>query len=154
TANGFTIDFQMDRTVDGSLPLDVNALGGSVFIQGDVNMSAHVHLHLVFGGDAQGFFLDPNGPMASGQPGRELAVSDVQVDGANVTAGGDLGIADITLSNLQLMLDPGVQFTVDLQSTGPDPFTGATDGLIRPYDLPELADAIVVQVTGTGTGHD
>src|SRR6185295_3730394 len=61
TEQGDTTLFDLtisNRTVEGAAELDIDALGGALFLHGDVEMSAVIDLHLVFGVDGQGFFVE------------------------------------------------------------------------------------------------
>ncbi|HEY4634069.1 MAG TPA: hypothetical protein VIH00_09155, partial [Candidatus Limnocylindrales bacterium] len=146
TADTTTIDMRIVRDVDGAGEIDVDALAGAIFLKGSGEFSADVTLHLVFGVDEHGFFIDPT-------PDPELTVRNLQVQG-DAEAGGNLGLLDVQVSDFDLTTDPGVALSVDLVEPGPDPFTGATDGKIRLYELDRLSDLFHVRATGSPTAND
>ena len=53
-------DTTIDRELVGSGDIEVEAFGGKVTLEGHVEYSFHLALHLVFGVDAKGFFIDTN----------------------------------------------------------------------------------------------
>ncbi|HAM72036.1 MAG TPA: hypothetical protein DCM86_10370, partial [Verrucomicrobiales bacterium] len=139
TGGGFLFDVTVARTVDGGTALDLEAFGGALSLKGDIHLSADVALHLVFGADAQGFYLVPT---AAGD--HALALGNLKVDGS-LTATGDIGIISVSLSQATLSFDPSVQLTLDLTEPG----AGEVDGKIRISDFSaSLGDLIQVNLAG------
>jgi hypothetical protein len=110
-----------------------------------------VRLHLVFGVDSQGFFIDPNAAVdANGNIDPTLQISNVQVQDSRIT--GMAGMFFISLDNVQVTTDPSVALDISLPAVPVDPLTGATDGKVRFYDLtPSYLDGISAQFTGSHT---
>src|SRR5262249_46297984 len=134
-SGGVRFDMRVDKDVDGLSSLNLQAFGGAFSLQGNLDVTAEVHLHLVFGADAGGFYIDADGPKdAAGNPEPELVVDHIGINGG-VEADGGFGILEISATDASLTLDPGVKLTADLLEPGPDQFTGQTDGQIRIYDL-------------------
>ena len=51
-------DATINKTLDGTTDLDLEALGGTVSLTGSVDVSMMVHVHLIFGVDSEGFYID------------------------------------------------------------------------------------------------
>jgi Ca2+-binding RTX toxin-like protein len=134
---GVRFDMTVSRELSGRGELDLRGLGGAVNIGGQVDVSANVALHLVFGLDADGFYVD-----AEGDPEPELTVSQFRLEG-DVSGSGRLGMLEVELVDGVLVADPRVHLSVDLREPGPDPLTQQTDGRVRGYEWtqPELFDA-------------
>src|SRR5205807_2705351 len=122
--NVLRFDMTVQKTLSGQALLDVSALSGAVKLNGTLDLSADVTVHLIFGVDDSGFFIDP-----VSNSGPELIVSNVRVTG-DVTGEGQLGFLGVTLSGGTLTLDPGVKLTVKLHAPSND-----SNGLIRLDDL-------------------
>jgi hypothetical protein len=144
-ANGVTrFDVQVHKTLSGTADLNLDGLGGSLNIGGSIDVSADVALHIVFGVDANGFFIDPRG---TSDP--LLTVSNLQIDG-NVQGAGQFGFLDVTLNGATLTVDPAVQITVQLQTPANSP-----DGLIRLDQLTtESPSLFAATITGNPNGSD
>jgi hypothetical protein len=144
-ANGVTrFDVQVHKTLSGTADLDLNGLGGSLNIAGSIDVSADLALHLVFGVDSHGFFIDPRG---TADP--FLTVSNLQIDG-NIQGTGQLGFLDVTMSGATLTVDPAVQITVQLQ-----PPANSPDGLIRLDELTTQSPSLFsATITGNPNGSD
>src|SRR5262249_30327029 len=69
-------DMTVARTFGGQANLDVGALGGLLSLSGDATFSLDATLHLVFGVDDRGFFIDPGAV-----DGPELKLSNLQLLG-------------------------------------------------------------------------
>ena len=54
-------DMTVKKTLSGQALLDVSALSGAVKLNGTLDLSADVTVHLIFGVDDSGFFIDPVG---------------------------------------------------------------------------------------------
>jgi 6-phosphogluconolactonase (cycloisomerase 2 family) len=146
-AQGFPrFDVQIDKTLDTTADLDLQALGGALSLTGTIDLSLDVHAHLVFGLDTHGFYLDPSAPRdAQGRPEPELTLSNLQVSG-DLTGAGNFGFLQVAIDNPTLTVDPSVRLTVDIQ----DP--GTADGKLRASDLLSLAPGLFeATVTGTHT---
>ena len=77
TADAFMFDITVAKTVDGDANLDLEALGGTLFVHGNIHLScAHVALHIVVGGDSQGFYILPTAP-----DDHAITFNNIQVDG-------------------------------------------------------------------------
>src|SRR5262249_3042840 len=71
-------DVQFTKTIDGNTGLNLQALGGALSLNGSVDVSVDVHVHLVFGLDGQGFYIDADAPQdALGNPEPELTLSNL-----------------------------------------------------------------------------
>ncbi len=123
--NVTTFDVRVLKTLAGTADLAVNALGGTLDLEGHVEISADVALHIVVGIDADGFFIDAD---ASGEP--ELVVGNVRI-GGQLDAEGRFGMLGVTMAGATLAMDPLVKLSIDLA----DPGTVAADGMIRVYEL-------------------
>ncbi len=143
----------INKTLDGTATLDLQALGGSLTLVGTVDVSMLVHLHLVFGDDSQGFYLDTAGAVnAEGQPLPILTVDHIQLDpDPNLEATGDFGLFDITATNLALSVAPGIGLAVTLPLESLDTVSGVTDNRLRVGDfatMDELATTTLVSAPG------
>ena len=129
TEDGVTrYDVTIAKSLDGSANLDVQAevLGGMVQLRGDLEMTADIVLHVVFGVDANGFFIDPlNGANAT-----ELSISNIRVNG-DVEGEGSLGFLGVELTDATLSLDPQIEIAVKLLDPN-------NDGLVRRNELDRL----------------
>ena len=138
-AGGVTLfDVRVEKDVDGAADLDINALGGAVTLRGNVDLEAEIKLHLVFGVDDQGFFIDTT---AAGEP--ELTVNHLHVHG-EVSAAGHIGLVDLRLDEMEIDVDPSVSIALDIAHDG---------GILRLQDFGDLLDALHVEVSG-GDGPD
>ena len=135
-----TFDVRLEKTLGGLADLSIDALNGALELTGVAEITADLALHIVFGVDAGGFFIDPN---AAGEP--ELTVGNVRI-GGDVSAVGRFGLLGVTMDNATLAMDPGVTLAVDLA----DPGTGSADGLIRAH---ELQAAVTDWASATITGN-
>jgi hypothetical protein len=102
-------DVTIDKTLTGEIPLDVEAMDGQAQIEGSASISADVILHLIFGEDDNGFFIDTAGAQSP-----NLTIKNIQITG-DVQGEGQFGFAGVTLEDAQLQLDPNVAVTVTLQ---------------------------------------
>ncbi|MCI0636486.1 MAG: hypothetical protein L0206_21590, partial [Actinobacteria bacterium] len=102
--DGTTIAFDVtvDRPITGVADLDLEVLGGSLFLKGLITASVDVALHVRFGVDDQGVFIDSN---PDGAP--ELMLRNLTLAG-DIVAGGHLGLLDVALSNPSITTDPAV----------------------------------------------
>ncbi len=142
-------DVHIKKTLTGSADLKVQALGGAVDLEGTLEVSANVSLHVVFGVDADGFFID-----AASNSDPELVINNLRISG-EAKGAGRLGFLEVTLSNATLEVDPGVTLSVKLHEPGPDPFSNQQDGLIRVYELDsDLTDLVSVTLAGNPSADD
>ena len=126
---------------EADLDLDFDLLGGHVNLQGLIGIDAAVELNLVFGVDANGFFIDTTG----GTP--ELQVRDLQLDG-QAEASGRFGFLDVEARTTVLDVDDSVGLNVDLLDPG-------GDGKLRLSDLGfSLGDKVDLSVTGNPSADD
>src|SRR5262249_47347128 len=89
---GVRYDVRFTKTLTGEADVNLSAFGGSLFLHGDVEISTDVTVHLVFGVDAQGFYIDAGAPRdAQGNPEPELTLGNIRV-GGDFEAGGAFGI--------------------------------------------------------------
>ena len=66
--------------------MHAGVLGGSLDLSGNIEVGAQVALHLVFGIDSGGFFIETDGT------GSGLTIGDVQLEG-DLNAGGRFGFS-------------------------------------------------------------
>ena len=122
-------------TLSGMSAFDVEGLGGKVALSGTLDISADISIHIVFGVDDEGFFIDANGPRDDhGEPVPEISVTNLQIDG-EVTVDGRFGFLEVLMPSATLSVDPTIELTVDLVEPGPDAVSGVIDGLIRLDEL-------------------
>ncbi len=127
-----TFDVQVTKTLDGHTDLDLQALGGDISVSGTADVSADITLHIIFGVDADGFFID-----TAGNPDPLLTVGNVQLE-EGVEGDGRFGFTDVTLTDGTLTFDPLVKLSVALRETGPDPVTGKQTSRLR---LSQMGDS-------------
>ncbi|HEV3003498.1 MAG TPA: hypothetical protein VGX78_03515, partial [Pirellulales bacterium] len=150
TATETRFDVHIQKTVSGTADLNVDesALGGSISLHGQLDVSADISLHLVFGVDAHGFFIDTT------QTDPELVINNLHVSG-DVTGAGSIGFLGVTLTGGTITFDPADSLSISLHEPGPDPFTNVTSGLIRPYELDALPTSFATaQIQGGTSGKD
>src|SRR5262249_38269727 len=75
SGDGFVFDMTVATTLDGVTALDLEAFGGTLFLQGNIHLSVDIGLHLIFGVDSQGFFFQPTAP-----GDHTLTLSHIQID--------------------------------------------------------------------------
>jgi hypothetical protein len=137
-------DVTITKTLTGQTQLALSALGGTVDVNGTLDISALVHVHFVFGVDSQGFYIDTRG---NSDP--EIVFSNIKVvPDDNFDVGGDFGFFDISVNSLTVTLASGVELDVTLNAPAIDPITGATDGKLRIYEYGSIADLATSTVTG------
>src|SRR5262249_35571029 len=91
----FVVD--LTRTLSGTADVDLSAFGGSLTLAGSVTVSADVELHLVFGVDANGFYIDPLASELMGGP--ELLIHHITIDASTLDASGDFGLVNVDISS-------------------------------------------------------
>ncbi|MEX0642951.1 MAG: hypothetical protein WD468_09640 [Pirellulales bacterium] len=129
-------DVGIRKSLSGDADFDFDALGGAVTLGGTIEITADVTIRLVFGVDERGFFIE-----AAGGGGPEVIIDNLRF-GSHVEAEGLFGILGVELRDARLTVDSDVRLAIDLREPGPDPFTGASDGLIRLYELDPEADRL------------
>ncbi len=138
-------DVTIDRTFTGDANLGVS--DGLFSLAGSASFSVEASLHIVFGLDGQGFFLDPSK--------FQLTLNHIQLLG-DLSASGRIGFLGVTVSDARLTVDPNVQVVITMQDPGPDPVTGVDDGLVRPADFAVYSPSSLyaMQVNSAGGGKD
>ena len=116
-------DVTISRHFEGTSGLDIQALG-LIELTGKLTVGADVTMHMTFGLDASGFFIDPD---ADADP--EFVISNLSVD--EVEGHGKFGFLGVEVVEASLVMDEDVRIEIDYQPPGPGPFTGIDDGLIR-----------------------
>jgi hypothetical protein len=139
-----TFDVQVTKTLDGPADLDLEALGGDINVSGTADISADVTIHIVFGVDSEGFFINT---VSNTDP--VLTVSNVKLEDS-VQGEGRFGFTEVALTDGTLSLDPLAKLSVTLRDPGPDPATGKVTGLLR---LSQTADSPDQLATAT-LSHD
>ena len=136
-------DLQIVKDLSGDATVHVGEDGTSIQIDGTAGITAQVALHLTFGVDTNGFFVD-----ASANPDPELVVSNIRID--DIDANGRFGLTDVSVSNPQLTFDPLVKLSADLREPGVDPvFGGSADGLLRLNELDANTPGLVQGTVST-----
>ncbi len=124
------IDMTVEGPLGGSAGLDLRGLGGNVEMSGLLEVDADLKLHLVFGVDEGGFFIEPG---SAGDA--ELVVSNLRIrslaDGGSVKGTGRIGFLGIDVTEASLTVGPNVRFVADIVTPGADPVTGLDDGKVR-----------------------
>ena len=144
--NGVTsYDLEVRKSLAGTTDLDVqaDALGGLVQLNGTLDMTADIVLHVQFGVDANDvFFIDPlNGQAA------ELSISNIRING-EVEGEGSLGFLGVELTEATLSLDPEIEIAVKLLDPN-------DDGFVRRNELTgNIRDVADLQLRGNPTADD
>jgi hypothetical protein len=119
-------------------------LGGTVDLDGSIDISANLTLHIGLG-STTGFYLQP---LAGSAP--EITFDHIRTNG-ETRAEGQLGFLGVTLTDGTLTMDPAVKIAVKLS----DPGTDAADGKIRLTELDaDAAKLAKTTVTGNPTADD
>ncbi len=140
-ANG-EYDVTINKTLDGTVPLDFQALGGTVTVAGSIDLTATVHVHMVFGVDSEGFYIDAGALVnAQDQPTPIMTVNNIQVEaGGDFSAVGDFGIFNITASDPSFSIAPGIGLAVYLPLQSLDSVTGQIGGHLYVPDFAAITD--------------
>ena len=143
--NSALYDFHMTKTLSGQANLDVlaSALGGTIQLSGDLDLIADVAVHLQFGVDDNGFFIEPNSP---GDP--LFAVSNILVNG-QIQGAGRLGILGVDLTGGTLVVDPAVKLQLNLNQPANPP----AGGLLRLSDLVRESDSLLSAALSGGSSQ-
>jgi hypothetical protein len=116
-----------------------------VDLEGTLDIRAALSVHLVFGVDANGFFIDPNS-----SPDPEVTVSNFQI-GGKVQGSGRFGFLEVKLTNATLNVDPQVKVAINLH----DPGTGGADGRSRLDEVgAPIAKLASAQLQGNPSADD
>src|SRR5207244_3191875 len=145
TGGVIRFDVQVLTSLEGQAQLGIGDVN-NVDMNVTADVTADVAMHLVFGLDSRGFFIDADG---NGDP--EFTINNLRITG-DVAGVGRIGFAAVQVTAGTLVMDPSARMTIDLLEPGADPVTGQTDGLIRLYELnadPALLTAVTIQ-HGTG----
>lgn len=140
-------DVQVHKSLagDGRLQVSADVPGGAVELAGILSASADVDLHLRFGVDGEGFFIEPNAPGDA-----EFSIHHLNVAGS-VTGAGRIGLLGVELTSGALTIDPGVRLEIKLH----EPAAGNRDGRLRLDELdPSLGGIGAVQVLGVAGAPD
>lgn len=129
TGGDIRFDLRVEKTLSGTASLDLAGLSGAIDVGGQAQVSADVAVHLIFGVDASGFFID-----ADSNPDAELSVGNIRITGL-VDGVGRLGMTDVFLSSASLTMDPLARLTVDIKEPGPDPLDNQIDRGVRLHEL-------------------
>ncbi|MBK8018848.1 MAG: hypothetical protein IPK20_20525 [Betaproteobacteria bacterium] len=123
--DGTEFDVTVAKRLAGEADIGISTehLGGLIDLDGRIDLDAEVALHLVFGVDASGFYLDTEGGVSG------LTVRDLAGTGE---AQGRFGFVGVTLNDAVLAVDPALALALTLDEP-------AGDGLLREA---ELADAL------------
>ena len=145
---------RFDVTVTGEFAgggeIEIDAFNGLVTLSGDVLYSFDLTMHLVFGVDEFGFFIDTEGVQ-----GPEFSISHLKLLGA-VEATGRLGFIEVRLTDGTIAVDDAVQFSTDLRDPSADPVTGEAPGRLRPHEftLGSVSDIFEFTMTGNPVQDD
>ena len=128
TATSTKYDLQIVKSVSGTadLAIDNLILGGSVALDGTVEISADIALHLIFGVDATSgdLFIEP---LSGTTP--EIVVTNLRVN-RKTSGTGQIGFLGVDVNNASLVFGPDVRISLKFK----DPGTLAADNRIQ---LPE-----------------
>ncbi|MFO0909074.1 MAG: autotransporter-associated beta strand repeat-containing protein [Isosphaeraceae bacterium] len=145
TTNGITLfDVRIDKTLTGLSHIEPQALGGLVALDLDAEFTADVHLHMVFGVDAAGFFITAEGsPTDHGTgPVGEFTIDHIS---GEFEGTGRVGFLEVEADLGTITVDPNVTLVIDLI----DPDADTPDGLIRVDDLlGDRSSMVTVDING------
>ncbi len=144
-----SIDLTVSRTLTGLSAFEIDALGGSISLNGNLDASATVTLNLQFGVDSSGFYITPGTSTAP-----QLSISDIQVAGS-LDATGNFGIVQVSVSNPTLTIDPNVKLVAYIMapSTSTDQTKIRTDDLLT-YGTSLVTGSLETAHTGSSTDDD
>jgi hypothetical protein len=94
-SDGVLFDVEVRKSLTGLASLDLRGLLGAVDVDGHAEVTADVTLHLVFGTDARGFFIE-----AERNPDPEVTVGNLRITG-DAAGTGRLGLTDVSLTAAQ-----------------------------------------------------
>src|SRR5262249_52986199 len=106
-----TLDVGIQKTLSGQADFAVRAAGGPVDLGGTLEISARVTLHIRFGFEARGFFIDSNTTDST------LAINNITITGP-VDGIGRFGFTNVNVTDGKLNFDPNVQLAVTLHEPG------------------------------------
>jgi|GEM_PF-6918000 len=131
-----SVSFQLVKPLSGQADLHSSFSfgGGQVALDGNFALQAQLTLHLSFGVDGTGFFIDT--------AGTSLAIDHIALNGDG-HAVGHFGFLDVQAGLDQLTIDPSVGLTVSLSG-----------GKLRLADLTGSLGAHVTVAASGNSGHD
>ncbi len=122
------------KELEGLADLDVDALNGLVSLGGTIDLNARVTMHLIFGVDSKGFFID-----ADSNPDPEVTIDHIS---GTVSGGGSIGFIGVQLENGTFTFDPDAKVLVNLH----DPGTDVKEGYIRLNELGDISNSLATAV--------
>ena len=145
TGTSVTFDVHIVKSLDGSGSFDTSAFSGAVQLAGSGQYSARLQLHIVFGVDAQGFYILPS---AANDP--LLTVDNLNLEG-DLNVDGQFGFLGVDLSDARVATSPNLKLSLSVH----DPGSGAADGKIRANELLGNSTALATaQWTGDPAADD
>jgi hypothetical protein len=127
TATDTRYDIRVHKPLDGTANLDLSLFGGSFSVNGTIDVSADIDLHLIVGVDAHGFYID-----TADNPDPEISVGNLQISG-DVQASGFYGLLNVGLDDTTLAANVALGLTLHAPPT--DALGDPSNGFIRPFDL-------------------
>jgi Ca2+-binding RTX toxin-like protein len=141
-ANGARFTLNITKTLSSQALLDATALAGQMDLTGTADVSASVTFQLIFGVDADGFYVAPVDAKTPMVTANNLKLTD------GPDGDGPFGTADVKISSATATFDPAVGYTVNLTAPATDAYTGTADGEIR---LTQLDPSLVSSQAQAGT---
>jgi RTX calcium-binding nonapeptide repeat (4 copies) len=145
---GIRFDVLVHQTLSGPSLLEAEAESGNIDLSGTVDVSADVAFHLIFGVDANGFYIDP---VSTQDP--MLTVTNLMIDG-DIQGDGQFGFTDVLVTDGTLSVDPSVNFTLNVNQVAADPYTGQFDHRIRLNQLDPTTQGITSAQWQGGSNQD
>ncbi|MEJ2698045.1 MAG: hypothetical protein P8Z70_00015, partial [Desulfuromonadales bacterium] len=148
TDSTVTFDMQLEGSFAGGGEIDVNGFDGKLSLRGEVVYSFDIALHLVFGVDAGGFFIDT-------VRGAEVTVTNLNLHGT-VEAQGQLGFLQVFLTGGTVAVDTGVSVSIAFQDPADDPLTDDPHGILRLHEFENnsIFDILSLGLSGSPTADD
>ncbi len=149
--DGVIFDVELTKEIGGVVDIGVAGdaliaqlgspiVADAVDIDGLAEITTDVTLDLIFGVDADGFFIQPDAAAA------ELSIGDFELDG-DLDVSGRFGFLGVDLSEISMTVDDAVKLRFDLTN----PATGGTDK-IRLADLGNsVTDLVSFQLDSPGS---
>ena len=139
-------DVQVEKTLSGIIDVAFLAeMGGlgDVELVGEIELSALVRLDVIFGMDAQGFFLKPKANSPAVRLSQFTVAGDLEVAGR-------FGFLGVTVSEATITVDDGVSLDIILHDSGID----AADGVLRAREIRDFASVVTPQVVSNPADAD
>jgi len=146
-------DMRVETKFAGEGAIDMVDASGMLNIQGDVVYSFNAILHLVFGVDEHGFFIDPDNDAVDGP---EVTLTNLNLLGT-VEATGSLGFIQVKLSDGHVTVNEAVSIAVDFLPEGAGDFDevlGEDPGVLRLHELTSRSMFDLFELVAEGTGKD